>query len=93
MRALDGMHPAARRARGDTRARLLAELEALDARLMEQARASAGEELLAEAGREAAAELEPFSTRLSPAAYAAARTRCENRVLRERLRLPTVALD
>ena len=60
---------------------------------MEGARASAGADLLAEAGREATAELEPFATRLSPAAYAAARARCENRVLRERLRLPTLTLE
>ena len=60
---------------------------------MERARAGAGRTLLAEAAREAAAELEPFATRLSPAAYAAARARCENRVLRERLRLPTLTLD
>ena len=93
VRTLDAMHPAARRARGDARERLLAELDALDARLMERARASAGPELLAEARRDASAELEPFATRLSPSAYAAARARCENRVLRERLRLPTLTLE
>lgn len=93
VRALDGMHPAARRARGEARSQLLADLEALDARLMERARAGAGQSLIAEAAREAAAELEPFATRLSPGAYAAARARCENRVLRDRLRLPTLTLD
>ena len=93
VRTLDAMHPAARRARGDARERLLADLEALDARLMEGARASAEADVLAEAAREATAELEPFATRLSPATYAAARARCENRVLRERLRLPTLTLD
>ena len=93
VRTLDAMHPAARRARGDARERLLVELEALDARLMERARACAGADLLAEARREAAAELEPFARRLPPAAYAAACSRCENRVLRERLRLPTLTLD
>lgn len=93
VRALDAMHPAARRARADARERILADLEALDASLLKQARAAAGAELLAEAGREATAELEPFATRLSQAAYAAAHARCENRVLRERLRLPTLALE
>jgi hypothetical protein len=93
VRALDAMHPAARRARGEARERILAELEGLDARLMERARASAGAELLAQAGREAAAEMDPFAARLSPAAYAAARQRCEDRVLRERLRLPTLTLE
>jgi hypothetical protein len=93
VRTLDAMHPAARRARGEARERILADLEALDARLMERARASAGADLLAEAAREAAAELEPFAARLSPAAHAAALHRCENRVLRARLRLPTITLD
>jgi hypothetical protein len=93
VRTLDAMHPAARRARGEARERILADLDALDARLMERARAVAGADLLAEAAREAAAELEPFATRLPPAAYAAALARCEHRVLRERLRLPTIAVD
>ena len=42
VRALDAMHPAARRARADARERILADLEALDASLLEQARAAAG---------------------------------------------------
>jgi hypothetical protein len=93
VRALDALHPAARRARGDARERILAALEALDARLMQRAREVAGAALLGEAAREASAELEPFATRLAPAAYAAAHLRCENRVLRERLRLPTLPLE
>jgi len=93
VRALDAMHPAARRARGEARERLLADLEALDARLLERAQAVAGADVLADAAREATAELEPFATRLSPAAYLAAHQRCEHRALRERLRLPTLILD
>jgi len=93
VRTLDALHPAARRARGEARERLLAELEALDARLLERARTVMGADLLAAAAREAAAELEPFAARLSPQAYAAARRRCEDRALRERLRLPTISLD
>jgi hypothetical protein len=93
VRTLDAMHPAARRARGEARERMLADLEALDARLMERARAVAGADLVAEASREATAELEPFAARLSPAAYAAAHQRCASRVMRERLRLPTLTLD
>jgi hypothetical protein len=93
VRTLDAMHPAARRARGEARERMLADLEALDARLIERAKAVAGADLIAEAEREATAELEPFAARLSPAAYAAAHLRCESRVVRERLRLPTITLD
>jgi len=93
VRTLDAMHPAARRAKGATRERLLAELETLDARLMERVRTAVGADLLAEAAREASLELEPFAARLSPAAYAAAFRRCEHRILKERLRLPTITLD
>jgi hypothetical protein len=93
VRTLDAMHPAARRARGEARVRVLAELEALDATLMARARDAAGSESLADVSREAAAELEPFASRLSPSAYAAAQQRCETRILRERLRLPTIAMD
>jgi hypothetical protein len=93
VRALDAMHPLARRARGDARERILADLESLDGRLLERARAVSSPDVLADAEREAAAELEPFANRLSASAYAAARRRCENRVLRERLRLPTLTLE
>ena len=93
VRTLDALHPAARRARGEARERLLADLEALDARLMERARDEAGKELIADVAREAAAELEPFAARLPPEAYAAALRRCERRLLRERLRLPAITLD
>jgi hypothetical protein len=93
VRTLDAMHPAARRARGDRRERILADLQALDARLMARARDAAGTGLRADAAREATAELEPFAARLSPAAFAAAHLRCENRALRERLRLPTLTLE
>jgi hypothetical protein len=93
VRALDALHPAARRARGEARERLLGDLAALDARLVERAGAVAGTDVAAEAAREATAELEPFATRLSPSAYASAHRRCETRVLRERLRLPTIILE
>jgi hypothetical protein len=93
VRTLDAMHPAARRARGEARERMLAELASVDARLIAGARQTASAELLAEAGLEATAELEAFAARMSPPAYAAAHQRCETRILRERLRLPTVTLD
>ena len=93
VRTLDAMHATARRARGEARERMLVELELLDLRLMEGARSAAGADVVAACEREAAAELEPFATRLSPSAYAAARKRCENRALRDRLRLPTLTLS
>jgi hypothetical protein len=93
VRTLDRLYPAAGRARGEARDRLLAELEALDVQMMARARASAPAQMLAEAAREADGELEPFVARLPPDAYAAAHRRCTDRLLRERLRLPTLTLD
>jgi hypothetical protein len=93
VRQLDAMHPAARRTRGEARDRLLAELAVLDARLLEAARACAPPDLLAEAAREADAELEPFAARLSPESFSSAHRRCTDRILRERLRLPALAID
>jgi len=68
-------------------------LTALDTQLIEAARACAPPELLADATREADAELEPFATRLSSEAFASAHRRCTDRILRERLRLPTLAVE
>jgi hypothetical protein len=93
VRTLDRLYPAAGRARGEARERLLAELETLDAQMLARASATAPAEILADAERDADGELEPFAARLSPEAYAAARRRCTDRVLRERLRLPTLTLD
>ncbi len=93
VRRLDAIHPAARRARGEARDRFLAELTALDTRLIEVARACAPPDLLADATREADAELEPFATRLSSEAFASAHRRCTDRIVRERLRLPTLAVE
>jgi hypothetical protein len=93
VRRLDAIHPAARRARGEARDRILAELAVLDARLLEAARACAPPDLLAAATREADAELEPFAARLSPESFSSAHRRCTGRILRERLGLPTLAVE
>ena len=93
VRRLDQLHPSARRARGEARDRILKELEELDRQLMERARALAPPAVVAETAREADQELEPFAARLSPAALAAARQRCTDRILRYRLRLPTLVAD
>ena len=91
VRRLDGVHPAARRARGEARDQVLAELAAIDARLLDAARASAPPDILASAAREAELELEPFRTRLTPDALAAAHRRCEDRHLRSALHLPDIS--
>jgi hypothetical protein len=93
VRRLDQIHPATRRARGEARARILAELETLDVQMMDRARACAPTGMAAEAERDAAAELEPFAGRLAPEAFASAHRRCTDRILRDRLRLPTLIAE
>ena len=93
VRALDALHPASRRARGEARERLLADLAALDARLLDAARAAAPPPLVAAAARDADLDLEPFRGRLSTDAYAAAHRRCTDRRLREVLDLPALTLE
>ena len=93
VRRLDALHPEARRARGDARDRLLADLSALDDELLERARGCADPALVAEAERDADAELQPFASRLTAQAFAAARRRSADRILRERLRLPALSTE
>jgi len=93
VRALDAIHPASRRARGDARDRLLAELAALDARLLDAARTAAAPDLAADAARDADLELEPFRGRLSPDGFAAAHRRCADRLLRDALHLPHLTFE
>ena len=93
VRALDAIHPASRRARGDARDRLIADLAAIDARLLDAARCAAPPDVVAAAEREADLELEPFRGRLSADAYAAARRRSADRLLRNALPLPILAFE
>ena len=93
VRQLDALHPTARHARGPGRDAVVAELAALDARLIEAARATIGEAVAADIAREADGELEPFRRRMTPESYGAARQRCTDRIVRERLALPVVTID
>jgi hypothetical protein len=93
VRRLDAIHPASRRARGEARDRILAELEVLDSRLLDAARSSAPPDTVAAASREADLELEPFRDRLSADAFAAAHRRCADRMLRAELHLPGLAFE
>lgn len=92
-RRLDALRVPAKRARGETRAEILAELEAIDRALMEAAVALAPDEARAGAASEAEEELTPFRGRLSEADYAAAVARASQRALRARLGLPAITRD
>lgn len=93
IRQLDAMLAPSRKARGEARAAMRAELERIDAELLAAARSAAAPELVAAALAEAEADLEPFRARLSPDAWAGAIARGEARALRLRLGLPAVAWD
>jgi hypothetical protein len=93
VRQLDGLQAAARHARGANRDAVVAALAALDARLLEASRSSADQSLAADVAHEAGIELEPFRGRMTPDAYRAAHQRCADRILRERLALPVLAID
>lgn len=77
--------------RGDARRALIARLESLDEELMTRARAALDPGVLDEIAYEADAELAPFRAGMASEAAALARQRAMNRLVRERLGLPTIA--
>jgi len=93
VRQLDAMLAPARKARGEAREALLADLARIDAELLAAARAVASPALVASALAEAEADLEPFRGRLAPTAWADTVERGQVRALRTRLGLPTITWD
>lgn len=91
VRALDGLASSAERARGSVRDGILSDLAALDTRLIDAARASAGDAVLTELGAQADEDLRPFRDRMPPDAWRDAQAAAETRLLRERAQLPTLA--
>lgn len=91
VRALDGLGASAERARGQARERILADLAALDTRLIDAARAAAGEAVLAELGTQAEGDLGPFRDRMPADAWRQAHAAAQTRLLRERAQLPALA--
>ena len=77
--------------RGEARQALIERLAALDAELVSTARALVAEPERAALGREADEELAAFRPAMPPAAFARAREAAIDRLIRERLGLPTVA--
>lgn len=87
---LDGLAGSARSARGEVRERLLQQLAALDARLLQAAQESAGDERLATLQRQASEELAPFRDRMPADQWPRAKAAALNRLLRERTGLPVL---
>jgi hypothetical protein len=93
MGRVDALRGEARTARGDARARILAELRELDTTLVADAWAAQNEGAHDAWRQEAASDLDGFRGRLAPAAWQATVDAAARRVMREKLGLPVIAFD
>jgi hypothetical protein len=71
----------------------LERLGALDAELMDAARARCGADLLQQIDAEAGEELAPFRERMAPPVFERSRRAAADRLIRERRRLPVIRFD
>jgi hypothetical protein len=90
-RELDAARASARGIRGPARQALLQRLATIDRELLATARRSLDAAVLAEVERDAADDLTSFRERMTPEAYERARGAAVDRLIRNRLQLPTVA--
>jgi hypothetical protein len=89
-RELDGARASAHGVRGEARRALIDRLKALDAELLSAARAAVDADMMRAFEREADEELVAFRERMVPDAYGRARAAAVDRLVRERLALPTL---
>jgi hypothetical protein len=90
-RELDAARAESRGVRGDARQALLDRLIGLDGELLREARSSLDATTVSAALRDADDELASFRDRMSPDAYERAREAAVDRLIRNRLALPTIA--
>ena len=93
VRALDRISDASRKARGEQREALIAELAAVDRGLLERVAGALSPAVSERLRREAVEELAGFGERMPPQARAAAVEAAYMRLVRESARLPRVAFD
>ena len=93
VRELDLARSSAKGLRGEPRAAFLERLRALDGVLLDAARQQCDAGVLEALRTEADVELAAFRDRMPADAYERSRAACIDRGIRERLRLPTLALD
>ena len=93
VRELDAARAGAKGLRGERRESLLERLRALDGRLVEAARAGCDSRTLERLGAEADAQLAPFRQRMPADVYAQSLQACVERLIREHVRLPTIAFE
>ena len=92
-RDLDQAKASGHGVRGAARTALLERLSAADDEMMAIARRAVSPERLGELRREAEGELSSFRAQMTPDAFEQARTRAVDRLLRDQLRLPTIAFS
>ncbi len=90
---LDGLRTAVNGLRGEARARALARLAEVDADLLARARAALAPEHAQALRQEALEELAPFRERMPRDAFEQAVRASVDRLVRERVGLPRIALD
>jgi hypothetical protein len=88
---LDAARARAGGLRGEARQALVDRLAALDAEIVRQARATLDDGARSSLAREAEAELAGFKSGMTAEAFARARDAAIDRLVRERVRLPTIA--
>jgi hypothetical protein len=93
VRALDGLLPRARSARGHAREELIAELAALDRRLIDGVVQALPDADKARAEAAAVEQLAPFRERMGDEAYESAYTAAMEQIVRDQFRLPRVAFE
>ena len=93
VREIDAARGGAKSVRGAAREALIDRLRELDRTLVNSVRSGTDDVTLEQLSREAAAELEPFRARMPQDAYAQSRAACIDRLLRQRARLPVLALE
>ena len=92
-RELEEARGDARGVRGERRRQLVDRLAALDRELLQQARATLDDAVREELTREADAELAPFKAGMTADVFARARDAAIDRLVQERMHLPTVRFD
>lgn len=93
IRELDTARARAKGLRREARAALLSRLAALDASLVAAGRAILEPAVITGLTLEAEDELRAFRGRMAPDAYEKSRAACLDRLVRERLKLPSLAID
>lgn len=91
VRRLDALAARAERARGAARTALVAELEAIDASLLDAAERGLSRDLLAELQAQAERDLAPFRDRMQPESFRAARQAAFLQLLRAQAQLPMLS--